>query len=322
MPASLIRHSNFRSLLAAAALVVVMLVISACGSDGVATSPTTVPPSPTLTPSPVPVFSAPQLKYLLIEHYGDIFYCDPDFYPIARPGVEEQNAATEFPAIMADSDEYSAILAHLGFGPSPAVTDQLKLDVYREHKKLNALPLTQSGNSYTYSFRIGDTAGTVSGYLVEGTISLTGVVQENSRSESFNTCPICLASDALIDTPDGPMPVSAVTAGAAVWTLDSGGNRVLAAAVQTGFTESPEGHELVQLVLSDNRVLRASPGHPLADGRTLGALKPGDTVDGATVISAERVPYGGQRTYDILPSGTTGVYFAGGIPLASTLSSP
>jgi hypothetical protein len=42
-------------------------------------------------------------------------------------------------------------------------------------------------------------------------------------------------------------------------------------------------------------------------------------VDGAVVVRADRVPYGSGTTFDLLPSGPTGRYWAEGIPLASTL---
>jgi hypothetical protein len=72
-------------------------------------------------------------------------------------------------------------------------------------------------------------------------------------------------------------------------------------------------------VLTDGRELFASPGHPLADGRPIGSITAGDAVDGAVVMSADRVPYGSGTTFDLLPSGPTGRYWAEGIPLASTL---
>jgi len=43
-------------------------------------------------------------------------------------------------------------------------------------------------------------------------------------------------------------------------------------------------------------------------------------VDGAKVTLWELVPYRGSRTYDLLPAGTTGEYWADGILLSSTLS--
>lgn len=68
--------------------------------------------------------------------------------------------------------------------------------------------------------------------------------------------------------------------------------------------------------------LRASPGHPLADGRLAGEIRVGDGVDGASVIALRRIPYGGGATFDLQPSGTTRIYWANGIPVVSTLAPP
>jgi hypothetical protein len=75
----------------------------------------------------------------------------------------------------------------------------------------------------------------------------------------------------------------------------------------------------VRLVLGDGRVVLVSPGHPTADGRRVGALRAGDPIDGAHVAAAERVAYGGGATYDVLPAGATGAYWANGVLLGSTL---
>ena len=42
-------------------------------------------------------------------------------------------------------------------------------------------------------------------------------------------------------------------------------------------------------------------------------------LDGAQVTGIERVRYAGTTTYDILPKGSTGIYWANGIPVRSTL---
>ena len=76
---------------------------------------------------------------------------------------------------------------------------------------------------------------------------------------------------------------------------------------------------MIHLTLNDGRELWASPGHPTSDGRTMGTLKIGDMLDGAQIMKLERVPYGGTATYDILPSGDTGFYWANGILMGSTL---
>jgi hypothetical protein len=94
---------------------------------------------------------------------------------------------------------------------------------------------------------------------------------------------------------------------------------VIGTVIALGSTAVPPDHRVVRLVLVDGRAVTASPGHPLADGRSLGELKAGDVVDGSRVVDAELIPYAGASTFDLVASGETGAYFAGGIPLGSTL---
>ena len=76
---------------------------------------------------------------------------------------------------------------------------------------------------------------------------------------------------------------------------------------------------MIHLIFSDGRELWASPGHPTVDGRTLGDLRENDLYDRAVIKSADAVPYGDTRTFDLLPAGETGFYWANGVLLASTL---
>jgi hypothetical protein len=48
-------------------------------------------------------------------------------------------------------------------------------------------------------------------------------------------------------------------------------------------------------------------------------LHAGDPYDGSVVASVVLVPYAG-TTWDLLPSGPTGTYFANGVLLGNTLS--
>ncbi len=52
----------------------------------------------------------------------------------------------------------------------------------------------------------------------------------------------------------------------------------------------------------------------------MGTLIAGQQVDDAAIVSAEHVPYKGGFTYDILPAGETGFYWANGILIGSTLT--
>jgi len=130
---------------------------------------------------------------------------------------------------------------------------------------------------------------------------------------------ICLPAGTLIDTPQGPTPIENMRLGDEVWSASETGARFPASITQVSRTEVPPGHMLVHVLLTDGRELWSSPGHPTADGRTFGAIRPGDTLDGAVVFSAEMLPSEQTATYDVLPSGPTGFYWANGILVGSTL---
>ena len=87
-----------------------------------------------------------------------------------------------------------------------------------------------------------------------------------------------------------------------------------------GSVLAPKHHQLVRVHLADGRRVAASAGHPLTDGRVFGDVRSGDRVDGAGVLRVERVGLDGDRTYDILPSGATGAYWADAVLMQSTLS--
>jgi hypothetical protein len=101
--------------------------------------------------------------------------------------------------------------------------------------------------------------------------------------------------------------------------LDESGARVARPLVEIGSTPVPSTHRVVHLLLSDGRAVDVSPRHPTADGRRVGDLVAGDRYDGAVVASAELLPYTGGATFDVLPAGATGSYWANGVLLGSTL---
>jgi hypothetical protein len=271
------------------------------------------------TPPPIPpvTYSIPELKYLLISNFDPVFYVDPDFYPIAREGQEEKNALEQFNTIKADTIEFSAILEHLGLPNKTDYTSEEKLLVYREHKKLTrAVEITASGDLYNFVLRTGENQGE----RIEGTITASGKIKVLKREPSFNTYPICLTKGTLIDTPDGLVPVEYVKKGMTVWTVDDSGKRIAAGVVETAVTPVPSPFQVVKLKLDDDRTVTASPGHPTAEGRALGEYQVGDTLDGALVMAVDNVTYNAGATYDLLPSGETGLYWANGVLLKSTLS--
>ena len=277
------------------------------------------PGPPTLIPTLESALSPTQLKYRVLDQFPDFFFCDPDYYPIARED-EGILARQRFPEIQANVDEFQTILNHTGLSGLTAFTDEQKLLIYREHKKLNAVFFELVGNVYRFQLQTGMEGQ--QGFFITGTIDGEGSIDIQNQESSFPACPICLALGTRIDTPLGTIPVEDLRVGNLIWTTDLSGERVQGAILKTVRVIVPAEHQVVHVVLSDGRELWASPGHPTSDGRGLGNLEAGDSLDGVRVALLERIPYKEVTTYDILPSGATGFYWANGILMGSTLVKP
>ena len=296
--------SELRGFLEMKRLIVALLLIAcACGSAGpgpVAGTPLTVP----------------EMKFAVMDSVGKPSYCDPDFWPLAHE--EMPTAIADYPTIKSDAETYQAILEHEHL-PSGDLTDDQKLAVYRAWKLLRAVVLTQSGNSYAFDYRVQPTSTTYQ--TVSGTVQQNGTVAVSSRIATTRPmCPICLAASTLIATPNGSVRVTDLSVGMIVWTQEANGSRAAARVVEVGSMEAPATHRMVHLVRADGRELLVSPGHRTADGRQAGDLHVGDQLDGSAITTWELVPYTGGRTYDLLPAGATGSYWANGILLSSTLA--
>jgi len=140
---------------------------------------------------------------------------------------------------------------------------------------------------------------------------------EQANREKFG-CPRCLPPNTRIATPDGDRDISELAVGSPIFTTDGTGRRVAAQVLYIGSTHVDGGHRLVRVTLADGRVVAGSAGHPDAEGRPLGTLARGDQLDGSSVIKVEVIPLSGDQTWDVLPSGSTGLYVADGVVLRST----
>jgi Hint domain-containing protein len=281
-------------------------------------SPTPEPPTPIPT-LPSSTLSPTELKYRVLEQFSDFFFCDPDYYPIARED-EMVLAQQRFPELQANQEEFQTILNHNGLGGQAVFTDEQKLLIYREHKKLAAIHFELVGDKYQFQIQTGMEGQ--QGFVITGTMDGNGSIEILQQDPGFPTCPICLAAGTRVDTPQGPVAVEDLHVGSPVWTMNTSGERVPATILETVRVAVPARHQMVHIVLSDGRQLWASPGHPIADGRALGHLKVGDLLDGARVTRLELLTYEGFATYDLLPSGDTGLYWADGILMGSTLAKP
>lgn len=132
----------------------------------------------------------------------------------------------------------------------------------------------------------------------------------------------CLPATARIATPSGDVAVSALHAGDRVFTADGSGARIVARVRVVQRVPIVGAHDIVELTLADGRVVRASAGHPTASGALVGELATSAVLDGSIVVSTRHVSYDGRATWDLLPAGPTGAYWADGVLLGSTLRAP
>jgi hypothetical protein len=261
--------------------------------------------------------SPTELRYRLIEQFGEPFFCDPDLYPVARP-VPIAVVRERVQAISNSNPElYQGLTAHLGLAGPATLTDEQALQVYAEAKRLDAITLEPLDGRYRFRIRVPGNGR--QGSAISGIIDADAVISDLNSEPDVQTCPRCLAGEAAIDTPNGSLPVKDLRQGMIVWTQDRDGTRQPAAIVETVEQRVPQQHDMLHVELSDGRALDVSPGHPTAAGQPIASLAQGALLDGAQVLEAELAPYQGDATYDILPAGETGTYWANGILLGSTL---
>jgi len=129
----------------------------------------------------------------------------------------------------------------------------------------------------------------------------------------------CLPATAMIATPAGQLPIARLSVGDPVWTVDASGARTVAPIARLESIAVGQPYAVVEVVLADGRVVRASAEHPTAGGRWIGRLEIGSRLDGSAVVGRRQVPYRGEQTWDLLPDGPTGRYWADQVLLDSTL---
>ena len=288
--------------------------------------PGTLPPNPTPVPTPTPSpapggLTQAQLKYRIVDRFGPLAFCDPDYYPVARAD-EQALAHQRLPDIQKDVPTFGAILVHLGISTNPPYTNDQELAIYRDWKMLNALRLEQISAGFHFNgvFVGFGSPITPAEWRIDGAVDQRGGITIVSETPSGRPpCPICLARGTRIATPSGEVAVEDLEVGDVIWTLDAAGARVAAPLVRIGSTPVPPTHRVVHLLLSDGRAVDVSPGHPTSDGRSVGDIVAGEAYDGAIVVSVGRVAYAGGATFDVLPAGATGMYRANGVLLGSTL---
>jgi len=283
-----------------AIVALLLLVLTACGSVkyGGGNQPLTTP----------------DLKYRLIDTIGRPLFCGP---PVVRMPLDGE-AAQDVAALRSqDAATFDAIVRHEKLDAAHLTADDDRR-IVQQVQVLEALWLPADGPRFRFDY----IAARPSPEHVVGTIDSHGTISlENHDPTPFPGrygCPICLAAGTRIATPNGEVPVTQLTPGMLVWTIDAG-RRVARPIAAVGHTPAPFGHRVVRVVLADGRAVVASPGHPTGDGRRIGELSPGDLLDGSRIVTTDLLPYAG-NTWDLRPLSSTGEYWANGVLLLSTLA--
>ena len=128
---------------------------------------------------------------------------------------------------------------------------------------------------------------------------------------------MCASPDTAIATPRGERAIATLAVGDLVYTVDQGA--IVAEPIVLVHQQPATHHHVVRVRFSDGSSVEISAPHPTADGRRFGQLRAGDELGGKRISDVQIVPYGFDRTYDILPGSDTGTYFASGALIGSTL---
>jgi hypothetical protein len=131
----------------------------------------------------------------------------------------------------------------------------------------------------------------------------------------------CLPPSTLITTPNGDVAIHQLKENDIVLTTNLKGEAVEAPIKITNKVLVSEVHSMIVFELADGRKLQVTAEHPSAIvSKSIDQYCIGEEIDGSVIIQKSVVIYNEEYTYDILPAGETGYYWANGILIGSTLS--
>lgn len=130
----------------------------------------------------------------------------------------------------------------------------------------------------------------------------------------------CLPGSTQILTSVGNVPIDQLKENDKVLSINSKGEKVEMRIKMVNKVEIVGAHSMVLIELKDGRKLQVSPGHPSSiANKNLGEFIVGEKLEGVSIVKITDISYAEPFTFDILPEGDTGFYWANGILIGSTL---
>ena len=135
-----------------------------------------------------------------------------------------------------------------------------------------------------------------------------------------SSCGSCLSPYTLISTPKGQVKVKNLKVGDVVYTQTKAGKKISMPIIKKSKVKVTSLHKMVYLNFSNGNDLIASPDHPATRAKKIRELFPSEAYDQTKINSVSLINYDHSHTYDILPDGDTGYYWANNILIGSTLT--
>ena len=298
-------------------MLVLIIALASCGQSD-------MPSAPAISGTPL---NKVALQYRLLDFLTDgrgmaaVDWCDYEYNPTSLGAGMDERGRMRIAEFARDNPAgLELIQKTVGFPGDPTAlnaTDTVAL--YDEIRSIETMYLYDYADGrYHYKAFIKNAQDRT--IRVEGTISDYGAIDIAGQYPGTPICYACLAAGTRIDTPGGLVAVQDLRVGDVVWTSRSDGTRVAAPLLRVGRTAVPAEHLVLKVRLADGRSVTASLRHPTADGRTFADLAAGDSLDGGVISGLDLLPYSADYTYDLLPAGETGWYWADGVLIGSTLA--
>jgi len=147
-------------------------------------------PQPGPLPSRGPeLMDHPELRYMLLQHFGESIVCGS--YRIPEASLEAKRA--RFRAMQQDSVPFHLLLQRLGVADAKELSDAQKATVFREYYELRRIQLAPLAQKFQFKVLVRDPKHSVRGIIlfnVDGLIDVRGNITELKRTpNTASPCP-------------------------------------------------------------------------------------------------------------------------------------